>query len=516
MSVLRLRIFFTLWILVLIFIEGFIIYSQVFGSENKLFLRPTLERGLILDRNGYELSFNVKRNSIAANPSLFNALERNKIADILSKGLNLSKNDILTKLSSKTTFVWIKRILSESEYNKVKKYIDGKKIFVIEENYRSYPLKIGTSNLLGFVGVDSQGLYGLEALLDNYLNQGKNVYLTIDKNLQEIVSIYLRDYIREYEAKGGFIGIMYLNTGEILALSSLPDIDVNASLSDIIKSSQNIRSPLYSLYEPGSLFKIITSGIAIEERIVNPLETIYCGGEEITKEGYRVRCTEPHGIVNLENAFVKSCNIYFYHLAQKIPFSVWNKYFGLMEINNPIPMDIKFMDKDSIVPDIERSIVNRGTIGFGHGLAINPIKMLWVFSVFANEGSLLKPRLIKGIGENMEDSKKEVLRQVFSKETSEEVLKLMTEVIKKGTAKRLSNLKYYIAGKTGTAQVSTAKGYLDVYNHFFIGYLFLEDKKYSILIMLEEPKRGRFAAETVVPLFGEIVKRLAIYGRMIN
>ncbi len=515
MSVLRARIFFTFWILILFFVEGFIIYSQVSKSENIVFIPLNSERGLIFDRNGYELTLNIKRKSLAANSSILNDIERNRIATLLSKELNLTKRDVLSKLNLKASFVWIKRILSENEYDRIKKYVDGRKIFVVEENYRSYPLKIGTSNLLGFVGVDSQGLYGLEAFLDNYLSKGKNVYLTIDKNLQEIVSIYLRDYVKEYEAKGGFAGIMDLNTGEILVLASLPDIDTNRSLTEIINSSQNIKCPLYSLYEPGSLFKIITAGIALEEKIIDPSETVYCKSKEIS-DGYKVKCTEPHGIVNLEDAVVKSCNIYFYHLAKKIPYSIWKKYFDLLSIDNPVPIDVKFMEKDTTVSDIEESIVNRGTIGFGHGIAMNPLKMLWIFSVFGNDGILLEPKLIKGIGKVSEESHREVFRQVFSKETSEEILKLMTEVVKRGTAKNLSTLKYYIAGKTGTAQVSTSKGYIDIYNHFFVGYIFLGDKKYSILIMLEEPKKGRFAAETVVPLFGEIVKRLAIYGRMIN
>ncbi|MGB9811312.1 MAG: peptidoglycan D,D-transpeptidase FtsI family protein [Dictyoglomus turgidum] len=515
MSILRARIFFTFWILILFFVEGFIIYSQVSKPENIVFIPPNSERGLIFDRNGYELTFNIKRKSLAVNPSILNNAERNRIATLLSKELNLDKKDVLSKLNLKVSFIWIKRILSEKEYDRIKKYVDGRKIFVVEENYRSYPLKIGTSNLLGFVGVDSQGLYGLEAFLDNYLNKGKNIYLTIDKNLQEIVSLYLRDYVKEYEAKGGFVGIMDLNTGEILVLASLPDIDTNGSLTEIINSSQNIKCPIYSLYEPGSLFKIITAGIALEEKLVDPLETVYCKGEEIS-DGYKVKCTEPHGIVNLEEAVVKSCNIYFYHLAKKIPYSIWNKYFDLLGINNPVPIDAKFVDRDATVADIEKSLVNRGTIGFGHGIAMNPLKMLWILSVFGNDGILLKLRLIKGIGKPSEESHREIFRQVFSKETSEEVLKMMREVVKKGTANNLSSLKYYIAGKTGTAQVSTSQGYIDIYNHFFIGYIFLGDKKYSILIMLEEPKKGRFAAETVVPLFREIIKRLAIYGRMIN
>ncbi len=511
MSVLRAKIFFTLWLLVILFVEIFVVVNQVSGGIGSYIgVSKVLERGLILDRNGKELALNIKRKSLALNPKLIGSEEEYKIVNVLSKEINLSKKELKEKLNHKSEFIWIKRMLSQEEYNRISKYLDGRKIFVVEEPYRAYPLKLGSSNLLGLVGVDTQGLYGLEASLDYYLKKGHNITLTIDKDLQEISANYLKGYINEYEAKAGFLGILDLNTGEILALVSLPDIDPTKSLSDIIEQLKKIKSPLYSVYEPGSLFKVITAGIALEEKLIDSSSFLLCKGEEIV-DGYKVRCPEVHGKVNLTEAIVKSCNIYFYHLAQKIPVSIWKRYFNLLGIYELIPLDVKFLPNDSIVPNFEESIVTRGTMGFGHGLAMNPVKILWMLSVFGNEGYLIRPKLIKSVNEN-----KEIYRQVFSKETSNELLKMMSEVVKRGTARNLSPLKYNIAGKTGTAQISTSQGYIDLYNHFFVGYLFLGGKKYCILIMLEAPKRGRFARETVVPLFGEVIKRLAIYGRIIN
>lgn len=521
MNTFRVRLFFSFWLSIIFFVEIFLIATQISAKPNYyVYYSKYSERGLILDRNGKDLVLNTKRKSLALNPKIINKNERKKIISILSKKLNLSEEDLAQKFTQNLEFIWIKRMLSQEEYNKISNYIDGKKLFIIEEPYRSYPLKLGTSNLLGFVGVDIQGLYGLEAFLDHYLKQGSNVFLTIDKNLQEVVSSYLKDYVQDFEAEGGFIGILDLNTGEILSLASLPDIDLNKSLSDLIVQSKKVKSPLYSLYEPGSLFKIVTAGIALEEKIADPFETIFCKGEEIN-DGYKVRCTEVHGNVNLREAIIKSCNIYFYHLSQKIPFSIWEKYLKLLGIYEKVPLDVELLVKDYILPDFKNSVITKSTMGFGHGLALNPVKMLWVFSCFGNDGFLIRPKLIKKMekvkeNKNLNTKEESLYRQVFSRETTYEILNYMTEVIKKGTANNISYLKYNIAGKTGTAQVSTAEGYLDQYNHFFVGYLFLGEKKYCILIMLESPKKGRFARETVVPLFGEIVKRLAIYGRMIN
>ncbi|HOJ92324.1 MAG TPA: penicillin-binding protein 2 [Dictyoglomaceae bacterium] len=513
----RAKIFFSLWIVILIFAEGFIISLQ-FSGEKRAYTVSKKERGIILDRNGEELVFNVTRKSLAMNPKKLSQKEKEDLLAYLNKALGISAKTLKEKMNSSLEFVWIKRILSESEVSKIKNYVDGEKLFFIEEPFRSYPLKIGTSNLLGFVGVDNQGLYGLEASLDGYLSNGSKVYLTLDKNLQEISAIYLKEYVEKFKAEGGFIGIIDLNSGEIVTLASLPDIDINGSLSEIIEQSSK-ENVLYSLFEPGSLFKIVTTAIALEEKILDPKKIIECRGEEII-DNYIIRCVEPHGKVNLEEAVVRSCNIYFYYLAKKIKPEIWEKYFKLLGVDKPVPLDITLTQNDSLVSNIRESVVNRGTIGFGHGIALTPLKTLWILSSIGNNGYLLEPHIIKRVeskdGKVLLEERASNLRQVFSEETSKEVLNYMKEVVKRGTASNAGLDGYNVAGKTGTAQVSAPYGYTELYNHFFLGYLFLENKKYCILIMLEKPKVSRFARESAVLLFRDLTKKLAIYGRMIN
>jgi len=517
MNITRARIFLTFWIIIIFFIEIFIIILQLGGGISYPQAR-TKDRGIILDRNGEEIVFNIKRKSLAINPKSIERKERNKLISILCRNLKISSKELSQKINLPYEFVWVKRMLSDEEVKRIEKYVDNRKIILIEEPYRAYPIGIGISNLIGFVGVDNQGLSGLEAYFDSYLRDGSNICLTIDKNLQELLTMYLREYMKEYDADGAFGGIIDLNTGEIIALSTLPEIDLNKSLDEIIEQNNKIRNPLNTVLEPGSLFKVITTAIALEEKLVDLNFSVYCKGEEIV-DGYKVRCTESHGVVNLEDALVKSCNIYFYYLAKKIPVSIWEKYFKLLGLDSDIPLDVKIFSRDTIVPDIKSSIVTHGTIGFGHGIGMTPLKMLWVLSFAGNDGFLLKPKLIKKIENNdktIYTSKPEIYRQIFSKDTSLQVLNYMFQVVKRGTANTLSNLNYKIAGKTGTAQVSEKFGYTSFYNHFFLGYLFLDDKKYCILVMLDKPKKGRFARETVVPIFGEIVKKLSIYGRLIN
>lgn len=514
----RLKIFMIFWLFSLTFIEISLFRLQ----SEKTFLfninaNISKKRGLIYDRFGKELVFNINRKSLVVNPLNISKEEKNKLVYRLSKDLNLSKDIILSKLDTNANFVWIKRMLSPKEIDKVKDLISDNKIFFKEEPFRAYPLSLATLPLLGFVGVDNQGLYGLEAILDPWLKDGKNVYLTIDKDLQSICANYLKDGIERFDADGGSIGIIDVASGEVLALTIMPDFDIKESLSDLIKKVQD-NYPLNTIFEPGSIFKIMTLIIALEERLVDSKEEINCEGKE-EMDGHVIRCTKKHGRVNLEKAIVESCNIYFYKLSQKISADLWYKYLRLFNLDMPIQGDLIINPKDFLIPNIKESNFTRGTIGFGQGIAFSPIKLLWSFSSIANDGWLNQLHWIKKI----EDSNGKIifenlpmrLLQVVSSETSKKVLNYLFKVVKEGTANNLKLEGYKVAGKTGTAQVSGKNGYKDgVYNHFFLGYLFLPEKTYAIMVMLQEPKKGNYARETVVPIFGEIVKRLAIYGRM--
>ncbi|MCX7846068.1 MAG: penicillin-binding protein 2 [Dictyoglomaceae bacterium] len=509
------------WFFSLIFIELFLLRIQLHtifpGYANT---NISLKRGIIYDRKGEELVFNINRKSLAINPLKISKEEKNKVIEGLSKDLSLSKKTLENKLNQNTNFIWIKRILSPYEVDKVKKYLYNDKIFLIEEPYRAYPLSLATSPLLGLVGVDNQGLYGLEAILDPWLREGKNIYLTLDKEMQIICANYLKKGIENYKAKGGMIGVINTNTGEILALAVMPSFDIEEeSLWDTLRNLQNYY-PLYAIFEPGSVFKIITGVIAIEKDIANPMENIDCEGEEKI-DGHIIRCSKKHGKVNLEKAIVESCNIYFYKLSKKINPDLWNKYIRLFNLDLPIPGDIIINPKDFLISNLKESNFTRGTIGFGQGIALSPIKLLWSFSAIANNGWLNELHWIKKI----EDSEGRIifknspvkLSQIISKKTCEHILNYLKKVVREGTADNLNIEGYEVAGKTGTAEISEKNGYKDeALNHFFLGYLFLSEKSYAIIVMLQEPKIGKYARETVVPIFGEIVKRLAIYGRTLD
>ncbi len=515
----RLKIFVIFWIFSLIFIELFLFRVQ-FNVIFKGYTNPSIKRGIIYDRKSEELAFNINKNSLAINPLNISKKEKNELIERLSKDLNISKDILKTKFNSNSNFVWIKRILTSYELNRVKRYLANNRIFLVEESYRAYPVSLATSPLLGLVGVDNQGLYGLEAILDPWLREGKNIYLTIDKKMQIICGNYLKKGIESYKAKGGMIGIIDVNTGEMLALAVMPSFDVEEEgIWNILESLRDYY-PLNAIYEPGSVFKIITAIIALEENLIDPMKEIECKVEE-NIDGHMIKCVKRHGKVNLEKAIVESCNIYFYRLSKKINPNLWSKYIRLFNLDLPIPGDIIVNSKDFLISNLKESDFTRGTIGFGQGIAISPIKLLWSFSCIANKGWLNELHWIKKIedqqGKVIFNNSPVRLSQIISEETSNKILSYLYKVVKEGTANSLNWKGYNIAGKTGTAQISVKDGYKNnALNHFFFGYLFLPEKTYAIIFMLQEPKIGNYARETVVPLFGEIVKNLVIYGRMVN
>jgi len=511
----RLKIFIIFWILSIIFIDGFLFRIQVQEPIKREILKREKERGIIYDRWGRELVFNISRKSLAINPSNINDKEKDLLIDKLSLCLNISKNNLIKKFNYKGNFVWIKRILSPREIKMLKDVISDNKVFFVNETFRTHPISIGTSPLLGIVGVDNQGLFGLEAILDPYLSEGKNIFLTIDKDLQYLCASYLKEGIEKYKAKGGIVGVLDVNSGEILSYAIIPDFDIKEeSLADIIERLKD-NYPLNYIYEPGSIFKILTTAIALEEKIIDPKWEIVCKGKEEV-DNHIIHCTKEHGKVNLEKAIIDSCNIYFYHLSQKIGANLWYKYLNRFNLISPISGDIIISLKDYLCPNLYESKFTLGTIGFGQGIALSPLKILWSFSAVANDGWINELHLIKKIEDEkgiiIFKNEPKKLYQAISSDTSKKILSYLFGVVNKGTANNLNIKGYMIAGKTGTPEVAKNNGYNDIYNHFFLGFLFLNDKTYAIIVMLEEPKIGKYARETVVPIFREIVKKLILYG----
>jgi len=452
----------------------------------------------------------VVKNSDAEVAAIKTKALKEKVAKALSDIFGLKYEETLEKVSSKSTSVQtIARKVEKDKIDKLKTWMKENKIYsginIDEDTKRYYPYNNLASNLIGFCGTDNQGLEGLEAKWDSVLtgtpgkiissqdavqdlipdqNQtyiaaqnGNDITLTIDANIQAIAEKYLKQACEENKcAEGGNIIIMNPNNGDILAMATYPDYNLNTPFTPTnIKekewkklSTEEQNSKLQSIwnnraitgtYEPGSVFKIITAAAGLEENIVKADKAgeFYCKGYQKIS-GVSIKCsdTSGHGSLSLRDAIKHSCNPAFMQLGKKIGASTLYRYydaFGFFNTTNFASVGERsgyFWDLKN-VGEIELA-----TMSFGQRFRITPLQMITAVSAVANNGVLMQPRIVKEIKNTDTGAVTTIdstsVRQVISKETSETLLSMLETVVQEGTGKYAQVKGYTVAGKTGTSE----------------------------------------------------------------
>lgn len=528
------------------------------------------KRGTIYDTNGKELAVSITVETIAVVPSNVKTEEmKGKIAKYFSENHGLVYDEVIQILNKKTSVPQtLMKKVDKTVTDAVRTWVSTEKIkgiSIVEDTKRSYPHGSLASHVLGFCGTDNQGLYGIEAKYEKYLKgvpgklvatkdangnempvesstyinpeNGYNVTLTIDEVIQHIAEKHLKQAIEENECKnGGTVLIMKPKTGEILAMASMPDYDLNNPFTptekdildiwDTMTTEQKIEvrnemwrnNVISQTYEPGSTFKVITASIGVEEQIVNPTQegVFNCSGH-ITIGGARMNCWRyynPHGSQSLTKALQNSCNPCFISLGQNIGTETFYKYlrlFGFMEttgIDLPSESNSAFHKEENCGP------VELATISFGQRFEITPLQLVTAVSAIANDGKLVKPYIVKEITDENNIVKKTettVVRQVISEETADKVLAMMETVVSLGTGKNAQVAGYKIGGKTGTAEQGIGEG--REYIASFIGIAPVSDPELVILVTLDQPTgpQGRQGGGIAAPLAQKILEESIEY-----
>lgn len=492
------------------FIDGAWLKERAFRQQTASKLISP-ERGSILDVNGKSLAISEKVDTISINPGKITADNKELIAKGLSAIFELEYEDILEKVKSTSP---VETIIKKVENNKVKELEAWMKqnkitagINIDEDNKRYYPYNELASQVIGFCGTDNDGRAGIESsyndiltghsgkivttkdlnnseISDNHttyveVENGSNVYLTLDITIQSIVEKYIKDSVSKKQCEYATSIVMEPSTGNILAMASYPNYNLNTpfepNTDEIQKkwdtmSSSDKSNFLYKmwrnqnvsdLYEPGSTFKTLVSAIALEENITkrNVKNDFYCKTyEEIS--GVKIRCwsTTAHGYETLTQALANSCNPAFMQLGKRIGVDTYYKYFeafGLFEktgISLPGEAISIFHDKNKVGP------VELATMSFGQRFNITPLQLITAVSSLANGGILVKPQIVSKVVNNetgsVSSTQTEIVRQVVSKETADTVIQMMESVVTNGTGKRGAVKGYTIAGKTGTSESS--------------------------------------------------------------
>lgn len=542
------------------------------------------KRGNIYDSTGKALAISAQVDTITINP---NKLVKNsndetkefkeKIAKGLSEIFELNYDEVLEKVNSSSQVETIAKKVEQEKVDTLKKWMEDNKISVginiDEDTKRYYPYNTVASNVIGFCGSDNQGLSGVESKWDSILtgtpgkivsskgsNQeeipnaeetyisaenGSDLTLTIDLNIQTIIEKYLKQAVEDNDCKkGGNVIVMNPKNGDILGMACYPDYNLNspytpnstlAETYDSLSSEEKSES-LYKMwsnksvaetYEPGSVFKVITASVALEENITTTDKSndFYCKGYEEFEDSsasqpLKISCwrANPHGVQSLRQALCNSCNPAFMQLGKRIGAPTLYKYyeaFGLFDSTN----SGLYGEQSSIFQKLDKvGPVELATMSFGQRLNVTPLQMATAIACVANDGVLMKPRIVKQVTNTDSGSVSEIpvtqVRQVISKETAQEVKSMMESVVTIGTGKHAAVSGYSIGGKTGTSEPvynKTEEGYVASY----VAISPVEDTQVVLLLTLYDPPKsnhqgGQLAGPVVSQMLSEILPYLGI------
>ncbi len=510
------------------------------------------ERGSIYVRENndlYPIVTNSTYYTVYAEP---NKIESpNKVIDGITSILGLEESEwkeLLGRLADNTDpYEPIKKKVPRSKVQEIEKLeLDG--VGFIPETYRFYSEKDLGGHIFGFIsrGDEQVGQYGIEGYFEDELNgeqgsiksikdaagalvtvgsrslkpatDGVDLVLTIDRQVQFTACEKLKKYYEYFEASSASVIIMDPNTGAITAMCSFPDFDPE-NYNQVEEINYFNNPAIFYDFEPGSIFKSFTMAAAIDTGKVKPSDTYVDEGEvEIGPYTIRNADLKAHGEQTMIDVLDKSLNTGTIYVADRLGKSDFKKYverFGFGQLTN-IELDTEV--KGNIDALDKRGEIYYLTGSYGQGITATPIQLVSAYAALVNGGSLYKPYIVEEKiypSGKTEVTKPDKVRQVIDKKTSTLITGMLTSVVENGYGAKAGVDGYYLAGKTGTAQVASEQGgYGQDTIHSFVGFGPVSNPKFVMLVKLDRPKGIRFASDSVTPLFGEIAKFLVSHYQL--
>ena len=520
---------FVIYVLVLYAKLAFTPVSSIVSSA------PPVQRGSIVDRNGKPLAVQTNFYHVGVTPHLV----RNKaqFADDVSGPLGMESSDIMRILeqNSAASFVYLKKKITQTAYAELKKITDAKGYVYV--NYdripgRIYPENALASQLIGYMGDDGKGLAGIEYSMQSYLqpsekdgnakeSQEKNVYLTIDANLQYKLEEIARDTMRTTQAESMMLIAADAKNGEILSYISLPSANLNEySYASV---AETVDRPAMEAYEPGSVFKIFTVSVACDQGLIRPDDSFLCDGmyERRIKggEAVRIKCLDRHGWLTARDALKYSCNDVLGQISDRISdydFIAKIRALGFgqrTEIELPGETYGSVKDSDSAL----WSVRSKPTIAIGQEISVSALQMVQAATAIANKGIPLKLTLVKRITnkdgsvfyEHTAVPKERVLKQ----STAEYVLSCMETTATSGTGSRARLNDISLGVKTGTAQMASKSGGYSTTDFLSncMAIFPVEDPQIILYIVVEKAKGETYAGRIVAPVIAKAADEIIDY-----
>lgn len=503
-------------------------------------LEVAADRGKILDRNGEVLADNVTTTSLVLVPNQIK--NKKRTSESLAKILGVTKKKMDKHVYKKTSIERVHpegRRLSFEIADKINSLeMDG--VYLVKESKRSYPYGNLLSNSLGYVGIDNQGLSGLELQYDkvltgtsgaikyfsdakgNQLNlsdvyvepvNGMNIQLTIDLKIQQSVERELDNIVDMFAPDMALAVVMNPKTGEILAMGSRPDYDPN-NYQNYSQESLNRNLPIFASYEPGSTFKIITTSAAVEEKVVDLEKDHFHDSGSVNVDGSVLKCWKAggHGDQTFLQVLQNSCNPGFVKLGQLLGKEKLFSYIDKFGFGEKTGIDLTGEGQGIIFPLERVGNVELATTAFGQGVSVTPIQQVTAISSVINGGYLYKPYILKSINENItndiiEENYKHLVRRTISSSTSKTMRLALESVVAKGGGKAAYIDGYRIGGKTGTAQKAVDGHYLvNNYIMSFVGIVPSNDPEAVLYLAIDNPKdTALLSSYTTTPIARRIL-----------
>ncbi len=498
-------------------------------------VRLAPERGNIFDRQMRPLAMSRGAESVFAAP--VEIPDRAMVANLLAPILDVDSRELLGRFDTHRSFCFVKRKVTDQQAERVLS-LNLKGIYLHKEPQRVYPNGPLAAPVLGYVGIDDNGLAGLEYALDSDITgrpglvmlvkdarlhafhstekpglPGKNIVLTLDENIQLFAEKALADAVTRWRAAGGVIIVQKPNTGEILAMASAPGFDPNQAEQNPPPASAN-RGVAW-VYEPGSTFKLVTLSAALEENLTNPEEVIDCQMGSIVLAGHVIHDHKRFGALSVRQVLVHSSDVGAIKLGLRLGQERLYRYMRAFGFGERSQIELSGEERGLLKPPSRWSGLSIGEMSMGQEVSVTPLQLINAYSAVANGGILFQPRMVRDVFRgNAHDPIRPALgRRILSERTAQTMRELLAGVVEEGTGKPARLNGHSAAGKTGTAQKIDPSGAYS-HSHYvssFVGFAPVQRPELTILISIDSPVGAIYGADVAAPAFKAIAEQALSY-----
>jgi cell division protein FtsI (penicillin-binding protein 3) len=514
-------------------------YSEYYSRaqhQQRLIVDVGASRAEIFDRNLHPLAMSVPVDSAFAVPS--EIADPDMVARLIGKVLDVPSDDIATRIASSRSFVWIARKLPPEKANRIAA-LNLRGIYFQREGGRFYPKRELAAHVLGYVDIDEKGLGGIEYSLDDAIRSkpgkmmiltdahrrwydssdkapdtGTSVVLTLDEKIQYIAEKELAQAIQETHARAGTVIVENPDSGELLAVANWPTFNPNAAKDS--PPDTRVDRAASSLYEPGSVFKIVTLSAAIDQGITTPDDVVDCQNGAIYIAGHRIRDHKPFGNLTVAQILQYSSDVGAIKVGLRLGAPKFYDYIEAFGFGQPTGVDLPGESRGKLRRLENWTPVSVGSISMGQEVGVTPLQMITAVTAIANGGLIVRPHVVREErhGNQVTEPQEPLPRRVIKATTAASMRRMLEGVVLGGTGKLAKLDGYTVAGKTGTAQKydpDTGRYSRHDLIASFVGFAPINTPAITVYVQLDSPAGAHEGGQVAAPVFKRVAQQVLAY-----